>query len=78
MDKIIILERNVMIRALPILTALFVLGAASYFAAIFTEYGSALQGITAIASLISMSLLVGASVALLILQFGLQRLRHGL
>ncbi|WP_090061396.1 hypothetical protein [Celeribacter neptunius] len=78
MDKIIVLERNVMIRVLPILTALLVLGAASYFAAIFTEYGTVLQGISAIASLISMSVLIGASVALLILQFGLQRLRYGL
>lgn len=67
-----------MIRALPILTALLILGAASYFAAIFTEYTSALHGITAITGLISMSLLIGAAVALLILQFGLQRLRYGL
>ncbi|WP_417254125.1 hypothetical protein [Celeribacter sp.] len=78
MDKIVILERNVMIRALPILTALLVLGAASYFVAIFTEYTSALHGITVITGLISMSLIIGASVALLILQFGLQRLRYGL
>ncbi len=67
-----------MIRALPILTALLVLGAASYFVAIFTEYTSALHGITVITGLISMSLIIGASVALLILQFGLQRLRYGL
>jgi hypothetical protein len=78
MDKINILERNAMIRALPILTALVLLGAISYVVAISTEYGSTIQGLTAIASLISMSLLVGTSVAFLILQLGLQRLRSGL
>lgn len=78
MDKINILERNVMIRTLPILLVLFAVGATSYFLMIAVTLGSATHGIAAISSLISMSLLVGAATAFLFLELAVRRLRTGL
>ena len=78
MDKLNILEKNVMIRALPALTGLLLVGAIAYLVTISVESGSSTQGAAAITSLISMSLLVGAAAAFLILQLGLRRLRCGL
>jgi hypothetical protein len=78
MDKLNILERNVLIRAMPILMVLFAVGTVSYLLTITAERGSSAQGLAAISSLISMSLLVGASTAFLFLELGLRRLRSGL
>ncbi|MDO6726243.1 hypothetical protein Q4544_04780 [Cognatishimia sp. 1_MG-2023] len=77
MDKLNILEKNVMIRALPALMALQLVGAITYLVVVGADRGSPTQAIAAIISLISMTLLVGAAGVLLILQLGLRRLRFG-
>lgn len=78
MNKLYLLEQHVMIRSLRILPWLLVIGATSYALLAFSVLSNGtVPFVISLVFLISMSLLTGAAGALLIFQFGLQRLRSG-
>lgn len=77
MTKLLVLERNVMTRALPILLALIVVGGATYALMVLSAMGSSTQGIAAAICGLAMAMLVGFACALLLFHKGLQRLRRG-
>lgn len=77
MIKLLTLERNVMLRAFPILAFLALVSGGSYTVTLMQERGSDLQVLSATVTAIAMAALTGFALALLLVQQGLKRLRVG-